>query len=260
LATAGAVYAYNGFGAAVSFGEELRDAPRKIAAVILWSLVIGGVCEALPIAAVIIGAPNLASILGATSPASAFIATGGILFAKAVSLGVAAAIVNAMIATGLSNARQLYATGRDEVWPPIVNRALCATHPRFRSPWIATVISGALAAVACLLGLRVLVIFTATGIVVIYAGVCASVLIGRRTGSTAHSQYRMPWFPWPPILALVALTAMIAADIADPQVGRIGLAATLAVMALFAGYYWFFTRRRGGWRLRGPEGESLETP
>jgi amino acid transporter len=260
LATAGAVYAYNGFGAAVSFGEELRDATRKIAAVILWSLVIGGVCEALPIAAVIIGAPNLASILGATSPASAFIATGGILFAKAVSLGVAAAIVNAMIATGLSNARQLYATGRDEVWPPIVNRALCATHPRFRSPWIATVISGALAAVACLLGLRVLVIFTATGIVVIYAGVCASVLIGRRTGSTAHSQYRMPWFPWPPILALVALTAMIAADIADPQVGRIGLAATLAVMALFAGYYWFFTRPRGGWRLRGPEGESLETP
>jgi hypothetical protein len=53
---------------------------------------------------------------------------------------------------------------------------------------------------------------------------------------------------------------MIAADIADPQVGRIGLAATLAVMALFAGYYWFFTRPRGGWRLRGPEGESLETP
>jgi len=260
LATAGAVYAYNGFGAAVSFGEELRDARRKIAAVILWSLVIGGVCEALPIAAVIIGAPNLASILGATSPASAFIATGGALFAKAVSLGVAAAIVNAMIATGLSNARQLYATGRDEVWPPIVNRALCATHPRFRSPWIATLISGVLAGAACLLGLRVLVIFTATGIVVIYAGVCASVLIGRRTGSTAHSQYRMPWFPWPPILALVALTAMIAADLADPQVGRIGLAATLAVMALFAGYYWLFTRRRGGWRLRGPEGEVVEAP
>jgi amino acid transporter len=260
LATAGAVYAYNGFGAAVSFGEELRDARRKIAAVILWSLVIGGVCEALPIAAVIVGAPDLASILGATSPASAFIATGGALFAKAVSLGVAAAIVNAMIATGLSNARQLYATGRDEVWPPIVNRALCATHPRFRSPWIATLICGVLAAAACLLGLRVLVIFTATGIVIIYAGVCASVLIGRRTGSTAHSQYRMPWFPWPPILALLALTAMIAADIADPQVGRIGLAATLAVMALFAGYYWLFTRRRGRWRLRGPEGEIIETP
>lgn len=258
LATSGAVFAYNGFGAAVSFGEELRDASRKIAAVVLWSLVIGGVCEALPITAVIAGAPDLKAVISASSPAAAFIATGGPLFAKAVSLGVAAAIVNAMIATGLANARQLYATGRDKVWPPIVNRAFCATHPRFRSPWIATLVSGVLAAAACLLGLRVLVIFTATGIVMIYVGVCACVLIGRRTGSTAHALYRMPWFPWPAILALLALAAIIVAAAADPQVGRISLAATLATMAAFAGYYWFFTRRRGGWRLCGPDGELVE--
>jgi amino acid transporter len=258
LATSGAVFAYNGFGAAVSFGEELRDAPRKIAAVVLWSLVIGGVCEALPISAAIIGAPDLKAVISAPSPASAFIATGGTLFAKSVSLGVAAAIVNAMIATGLANARQLYATGRDRVWPPIVNRALCATHPRFRSPWIATLVSGVLGGAACFLGLRVLVILTASGIVLIYTGVCASVLIGRRTGSTAHALYRMPWFPWPPVLALVALAAMIAAAIADPRVGRLSLVANLAVMGCFAAYYWVFTRRRGGWRLSGPDGALIE--
>ncbi|MHB8529794.1 MAG: APC family permease, partial [Caulobacteraceae bacterium] len=259
LATTGAVYAYNGFGAAVSFGEELREAPRKIAAVVLWSLVIAALSEAVPITATILGAPDLKAMLAAPSPASAFIATGGVLFAKAVSLGVAAAIVNAMIATALSNARQLYATARDEVWPPLVNRAFGATHRRFRSPWIATLVTGAFAAAACLLGLRLLVIFTATGIVVTYAGVCASVLVGRWRGSTAHGLYRMPWFPWPAILALVALAAMILADLADPDVGRISLAATLAIMVFFAAYYWFFTRPRGGWRLRGPGGElSME--
>jgi len=260
LATAGAVYAYNGFGAAVSFGEELHDARRKVASVILWSLVIGGLTEALPITAVIVGAPDLGKVLSAASPASAFIATGGAFFAKAVSLGVAAAIVNAMIVTGLSNARQLYATGRDQVWAPTVNRAFCATHPRFRSPWIATLATGGLAAAACLLGLRLLVIFTATSIVVTYAGVCVSVLVGRRTGATAHGQYRTPWFPWSPILALIALAAMIAADLADPAVGRVSLAATVAVMAVFAGYYWLFTRRRGAWRLRGADGELLGGP
>jgi amino acid transporter len=256
-ATAVAVYAYNGFGAAVSFGEELYDARRKIAAVVLWSLVIGCLCEAVPVAAVIAGAPDLKAILGAASPVSAFIATGGGLFAKTVSLGVAAAVINAMIATSLSNARQLYATGRDGVWPPGVNRAFCATHPRFRSPWTATLVCGALAAAACLLGPRLLVIITATGIILTYAGVCMSVLVGRRTASTADGDYRTPWHPWPPILALIALAGMIVADLFDAE-NRISLAATLAIMLAFAGYYWFFTRRRGGWRLRGVDGEALK--
>jgi amino acid transporter len=254
VATAGAVYAYNGFGAAVCFGEELRDAPRLIAWVILWALVIGVVCEALPITAVIIGAPNLPAVLAAPSPASAFIATAGPLFAKIVSLGVAAAIVNAMIAVTLQNARQLYATGRDGVWPAPLNRAFRAIHPRFRSPHVATLVMGALAAGACFMGLRLLVVLTATGIVVIYAGVCVSALVGRRTGSTAGGHYRMPWFPWAPILGLAALGAMIVADLADPAVGRMSLVANLAVMGLFAGYYAAFIKGRGRWRLTGPDG------
>ncbi len=50
------------------------------------------------------------------SPLAAFIgAAGGPWLAKAVSLGVAFAIVNAMIAIALINARQLYASARDGV-------------------------------------------------------------------------------------------------------------------------------------------------
>ncbi|HEY5106711.1 MAG TPA: APC family permease [Caulobacteraceae bacterium] len=260
LGTAGAIFAYNGFGGAVSFGEELKEARRSIASVILVALVVAVICEAIPMIAIIVGAPDLASILAASSPTSAFISAGGPWFSKAVSLGVALAIVNAMIALTLMNARYLYATARDQAWPAALNRAFGATHPRFRSPHIATVVMGALSAVACLLSLRLLVVLTATGIVFIYIGVIVAALLGRRTGSTAQGAYKAPWHPWALVAGLVALAGVVVADIADPEVGRLGLAANVAVSVAFAGYYWLFVRRRGVWRLTGAEGPLTSSP
>jgi len=216
------------------------------------------VAEFAPIIAAMVGAGDLKAVLGAQTPLAAFIATdGGPWLAKAVSLGVAFAIINAMIAIALINARQLYASGRDRVWPGPVNRAVTALHPRFNSPWIASLIMGAATAAACLLKLDLLVMLTGTGVVVIYAGVSAAAIAGRLTGSTVQGAYRMPLFPLAPAVSLAACAAVIAADLFDAEVGRPSLVANLAVMALSAGYYVLVLRRRGDWALRGEGGALL---
>ena len=47
-----------------------------------------------------------------------------------------------MIAIGLINARQLFCSGRDGVWPGPLNRWAAAVHHRFHSPWVATLAMG----------------------------------------------------------------------------------------------------------------------
>lgn len=259
LATAGAIYAFNGYGGAVFFGEEMFEARKRLAWVIFWALGIAAIAELGPIAAFATGAGDLIAVLAADNPLPTFVlATGGASLSRAVSLGVAFAIVNAMIAIALINARQLYASARDGVWPTIWNRALASVHPRFGSPWISALVMGAATAAFCLIKLDFLIMLTANGFVLIYAGVSIAALGGRRTGSTASGDYRMPLFPLAPILSLVALAAVAAADLADGDSGRPSLIANLAVMALFAAYYGLYLRRRGGWTLRGADDEALK--
>jgi len=259
LATAGAVYAYNGYGGACYFGEEMYEARTKVAWVVFASLIVAVVSEFTPIAAAMTGAGDLRQILGADKPLPAFLlAEGGAMIDKAVSLGVAVAIINAMIAIGLINARQLYCSGRDGVWPGPVNRWMAAVHPRWNSPWIATLVMGAATAACCLAPLSLLIMLTGTGLVVIYAGVAAASIAGRVNGSTDVGHYRMPLYPLWPALALIMVAFVAFADLLDADAGRPSLIANLVVMIASAAYYALYLRRRGGWKLRGADGKPLE--
>ena len=51
--------------------------------------------------------------------------------------------------------------------------------------------------------------------------------------------------------------AVAAADLADAKTGRPSLLSNLAVMVFFAAYYALYLRRRGGWTLRGADGEAI---
>ncbi len=252
-AAAGAIYAFNGYGAVVSLGEELHDAPRRIAPVIFWALGLAALLQLGPVLAVMVGAPDLHALVTAESPIPAFIAqVGGPVLSKAMSLAVAAAIFNAMIAVALMAGRQLFSTGRDQVWTAGLNRAFRAIHPRFHSPWIATLVMGAVSLLWCFVPLNILVIVIASGTVALYGSLCLGVIAGRRTGSTRHAGWRMPWFPLAPVVALVALVGVVWTSLMDPASGQPGLAATAAVIAVSIGLYHFVLRPRGTWASRGP--------
>jgi amino acid transporter len=259
LGMAGAIYAYNGYGGAVYFGEEMYEARTKMAWVIFASLAVGGLAEFAPIIAALAGAPDLKAMLTADAPFNAFLtAAGGPLVNQVVSLGVAFAIINAMIAIGLINARQLFCSGRDDVWPRALSRWASAVHPRLHSPWIATLAMGAATLALCFLPLDLLVILSGTNVLMLYAGVSVAVIAGRFNRTTAAGHYRMPLFPLWPAGALIGLGGVAVADLLDPDSGRPSLIVNLLIMALSAAYYLVYLRRRGGWALRGADGRTLE--
>lgn len=254
MATSVAIFAYNGYGSAVYFGEETPDAKRHIARAVLWALVITVISELLPLTAVLMGAPDLKAFLGSSNMFGDFIAArGGNVLGTAISLGIALAIFNAVIACILVAARFTFSTGRDNVWPAPVSRALALTHSRFHSPWVATLVCGVLAALACLVNENVLFVVTGTGIIVVYAALCLAVLVGRRRGTIAHGHYRMPFFPLAPIAALLMMVYVVYTNWLDPVIGRPSLITTVAIIILSAGYYALVLRRRGVWVLEGPK-------
>ena len=65
-----AMFAYNGYGAAIVFSEETKRARQSVARAILWTLAITVVVELVPVTAAILGAPSLKGLLGADVPMS----------------------------------------------------------------------------------------------------------------------------------------------------------------------------------------------
>ncbi|GLZ37065.1 amino acid permease [Actinokineospora sp. NBRC 105648] len=258
-AAAVAIFSYNGYGSAVYFGEETANAHRGIARVILWALAITVLAELVPVTAVLLGAPSLPDLFAADNMMSYFVtAQAGSTVNTVISLAIALAILNAVLAIILITSRMVFSTGRDAAWPGAVSRALAAIHPSTGTPWIATLATGAFATALCFADKDFLLVVTATSIVAVYAALCLAVISGRRNGSTAHAAYRMPWFPVAPVLALAALAYVIWQSALDPEVGRPSLAITAGIGVASALYY-LVLRRRGVWELRGPADEEPAT-
>jgi amino acid transporter len=247
LAVAVAVFAYDGYGAAVYFSEEVADAPKRIARVVLITLGLAVVAELIPLTAVLMGAPDLPALFGAgEAMLPRFMSLrGGAAFSAVISAGVALAIVNAVIALVLLTARQLYAMGRDGTFTAPVDRALARTHRRWGSPWVATLAAGAMSCAVSRVPLDLLLVVTGTGLTLIYAALCLAALArGRRPGAR-EGRWKMPLFPLAPVAALVVLAAVIVADALDPDEGRTSLIASAVVLAAGAAYYLTVLKRRG---------------
>lgn len=259
LATITAIFALNGYGLAVYFGEEMHEPAKSLGRVVLVSALVTIAVEALPLAALIAGTPDLATIFAHPDPFGWFARVrGGDMLADALALAIALAIVNAAIAGILAYARFFYSTGRDAVWGKLLDPWVTRIHPRLGSPWIATLMVGAVSCAACLLPLRLLLVLSGAGIAVTYLGIALAALVGRRTGATEHATYRMPWFPLAPLLTIAALVPVFWESWLDTETGRPGLTATAVQMLLAALYYRFVLSRRGRWTIFG--GEALKKP
>jgi amino acid transporter len=255
LSTTIAIFALNGYGAAVYFSEEMHGASQRIARTIVLALVATLALEFAPTLAIVVGAPDLAATIRSASPFGDFVqALGGRGLAVAVSLAVAFAIVNAVIASLLINARILYSSGRDGAWHHAVNDIFTRLHLRFDSPWAAMLVTGAAGVACCFIPLKVLLVLNGMGVVVTYVSMCVSVIAGRLNGSSRHAHYRMPLFPVAPVVGLLALAGVVAAGWIDAEVGRPSLLATFAEMVLFGGYYLWRRRSDGfAWAMSGLE-------
>lgn len=253
LATSVAIFALNGYGAAVYFGEEMHEASKRIGGAVLFALVATLLLEVVPIVALLMGSTDLHAAFVDDDPfGSLVLARGGRVLSGWIAVGVVIAILNASIACILSCARFFYSTGRDGAWGRPIDTWMQAIHPRFDSPWLATLFTGGVGVAACFLPLTLLLVLSGAGLIAIYAGIALAALVGRRTGATAHAPFRMPLYPAAPVLTLIALAYVVYTNWLDPDEGRPSLIATAAQMAGAALYYALVLRRRGAWVVRDP--------
>lgn len=248
------VFVYNGFGSAVYFAEEMHEAPRLVASTILLCGVLAIATILAPVVAVLMGAPDLKALFASDNPFGDFVRLrGGRELELAVALCVALAIVNAVLAVTLQNARFFFSTGRDGSWHPVIDQAFLATHPRFHSPWIATLAAGGLGVAMCFVGLKLLLLMNGASLILTYLVLCVAVLAGRRGGSTAHAPHKAPLHPLMPLVGLAASVWLLWQAWLDPKEGRVSLIASFAAITFSLVWYAQVVRRKGPWVVRDPE-------
>lgn len=251
--TAITIFAYNGYGAAVYFSEETRDASRRIARIIMWSLAITVAAELIPTTAVLLGTPSMTDLVSNASPMQYFVtARGGSGLNTVVSLGIAIAIINAVVAITLQAGRTLYGSARDRAYPDPISNVFARVHPRFQTPMAATLFVGAVAAIiASFVPLNTLITATGATVVALYAIVALSAIVGRRNGTTKQAHYKMPAWPLAPVVVILSLLWVIYQLWQGNPWQVIVAIAALAVGYLYY-YAYLYSRRAERWTMPDP--------
>ncbi len=261
LAGSAAVYALNGYGSAVNFGEEVVGARHKMLWMIYGALGLGALTIVPPLIGVVVGAPSLSRLSASPTPLQDFVvAVGGTRIAAWISVGVALAIFNAMIAVALIGGRILYSAARESAWTPRLNGALSRVHARYGSPWVATFVIGVAGLMLCAVPLSVLVVINGSGAAFSYALLAFGVIAGRRGGATSGSPSKMPLHPLGPGVVILSAVGLLAAALADKDTGRPGVLVTLVLMSAGALYYRLVVRPAGAWSHHDPDAEEAPAP
>ena len=122
-----------------------------------------------------------------------------------VKLGAIVGMTSVILMSLLGQPRILLAMADDGLLPPAMSRC----HPKYKTPHVATAISGVIGAlVAGLFPLDVLGELISMGILLAFAVVCIGVLILRYTRPDTHRPFRVPLAPLTCILGAIACLGM----------------------------------------------------
>ncbi len=240
LAVVSAIFTCSGAHWALYFGEELKDAPRRIGSLITRIAQLAAIIIATPLILVVLSAPDLTRILGSDAPVVTYMTlVAGPRLTAVISAVLVIAIFNALVVNIMGFGRLYYSTGRDGIWPPQVNRLLAHIHGGSQSPVAATLVVSLCSAGLMAAGQRTLLIFTSMQNIPEYLLLATAVLIGRRTGRCGN-QFKTPLHPLIPVLTLIAAAGMIYSALMDGAAGRPAL---LLVLGLFVCSWAYFRFR-----------------
>jgi amino acid transporter len=239
-----AIFSYNGYGSAVLFSEETKGSSRNIARAILWALGITVAAELIPVTAALVGAPSLPDLFTSVTPMSYVLKSlGGATVNTVISLLVFLAILNGTLAIILEMGRVLWSSARDRWLPGAANGWIAATHPRYKTPWVATLIVGACGAVlTAVSSIASLVTFTGVILCVMYALMALSAIVSRVTQRDLVRPYKMPLWPLPSVVALAGIVIVAA------QQTRKDMVTVAIILAVAVVYYVAYLKPRQGTR------------
>jgi hypothetical protein len=110
---------------------------------VLWSLGLVVVIELVPITALLIGAPSLSAMISSPDPIGYLLTShGNETLSRLVSAGIFLSVFNAIVAIVIQIGRVVFSSGRDALWTPTINKLFTRIHPRWESPWLATLFLG----------------------------------------------------------------------------------------------------------------------
>jgi APA family basic amino acid/polyamine antiporter len=199
-------FAYIGFDAVSTAAQEARNPARDMPVGILGSLVI---CTVLYIfvAVVLIGIVPYRQLMVADPLAVGIDATGLTWLSPVIKSAALFGLFSTMLVTLLGQTRIFFTMSRDGLLP----RAFGRVHPRFRTPHVSTMLTGAIiAAVAGLTPIDVLSQLVSIGTLFAFVLVSLGVIILRRRAPELERPFRTPWVPFVPIAgAFMCLAQMV---------------------------------------------------
>jgi amino acid transporter len=203
-----AIFCYNGFGAAVFLAEDLEGGNRSVAKAVMYSLLVILLIELIPLTAIVLGAPSLIDMSKSADPIGYVVRElSNPVIMRVVSAGIFLSVFNAIIAIVIQVGRLLYSSGRHALWVRGCNHAFTRIHPRFDSPWLATLTLAIPSALLLFVSsLDELTAFTVDLLLVIYIVIAVAALASRVVRRDVEHHYRMPLWPLPPLVAIVGAT------------------------------------------------------
>jgi APA family basic amino acid/polyamine antiporter len=124
-----------------------------------------------------------------------------------VNLGAIAGLSTVMLVTLLGQSRIFYAMSRDGLLPPWAG----AIHPRFRTPWISSIVVGLfIATFSGLFPISVLGQLVSIGTLLAFVIVCAGVWILRIKRPDMERPFKAPWVPFTPLMGILLSLLLMA--------------------------------------------------
>ena len=198
-------FAYIGFDAVSTAGEEVKNPQRDLPIGILGSLLI---CTLLyvAVAAVLTGIVSYTTLDTPAPVAYALVEIGIQWGAALVSVGALLGITSVMIVLLFGQSRIFFAMSRDGLLPPVFKKV----HPRFRTPFRVTIFVGIVTAtLAGFLPLQDIAELVNVGTLAAFIIVSAGVIALRYTRPDIPRPFRCPFVPYLPLLCIVSCAGLI---------------------------------------------------
>jgi amino acid transporter len=181
-------FAYIGFDAISTTAEECKNPQRDLPRGMMYSLVICTVLYVL-IALVLTGMVNYKELAVGDPLAFVFEKVGARWIAGIVAISAVVAMATVLLVFQLGQPRIWMAMSRDGLLPPI----FAAVHPRFKTPWFSTIVTGLVVAIPSLfMNLTEVTDLTSIGTLFAFVLVCGGVLILDRNKNIRRG-FRVPY-------------------------------------------------------------------
>jgi basic amino acid/polyamine antiporter, APA family len=204
-------FAYIGFDAVSTAAQEAKNPQRDMPIGIIGSLAICTILYCLA-GFVMTGVVNYKQLDVPDPVAVAIDAMNKAWLSGFVKLGAIAGLSSVILVMLLSQPRIFYSMARDGLLPKAVSKV----HPRFRTPWITTIITGLIVmAAAATIPISIAGELTSIGTLFAFAVVSAGVVYLRMTQPEVERPFRAPfiWFTGPMgVLSSVLLMATLPID------------------------------------------------